>query len=286
MKKKKFSVVDIIIASVLIIWGFAIFYPFYNSVLISFMTEAELLKNPYAFYVKDVSFAAYKYIFSDGLIFTGYRNSLIMVLIGVPLSLIVTAALAYALSRKSFLLSKTINNLVVFTMYFGGGLVPTYLLIKNLGLMNSLWSVILPTVVTTYNMILIKSYFYSTPDSLEESAKLDGANDVIIFSKIYFPLAKPILASVGLFYTVSKWNDWYHPMLYLKSSMKWPVQLVLKEIITDTATEVEEGGIMGEVFSNNIKMATIVATMTPIMLVYPFLQKYFMKGIMIGAVKG
>ena len=286
MKKKKFSVVDIIIASVLIIWGFAIFYPFYNSVLISFMTEAELLKNPYAFYVKDVSFAAYKYIFSDGLIFTGYRNSLIMVLIGVPLSLIVTAALAYALSRKSFLLSKTINNLVVFTMYFGGGLVPTYLLIKNLGLMNSLWSVILPTVVTTYNMILIKSYFYSTPDSLEESAKLDGANDVIIFSKIYFPLAKPILASVGLFYTVSKWNDWYHPMLYLKSSMKWPVQLVLKEIITDTATEVEEGGIMGEVFSNNIKMATIVATMTPIMLVYPFLQKYFMKGIMVGAVKG
>ena len=286
MKKKKFSVVDIIIASVLIIWGFAIFYPFYNSVLISFMTEAELLKNPYAFYVKDVSFAAYKYIFSDGLIFTGYRNSLIMVLIGVPLSLIVTAALAYALSRKSFLLSKTINNLVVFTMYFGGGLVPTYLLIKNLGLMNSLWSVILPTVVTTYNMILIKSYFYSTPDSLEESAKLDGANDVIIFSKIYFPLAKPILASVGLFYTVSKWNDWYHPMLYLKSSMKWPVQLVLKEIITDTATEVEEGGIMGEVFSNNIKMATIVATVTPIMLVYPFLQKYFMKGIMVGAVKG
>ena len=277
MKRKKLTLSDVMITLVLLLGGFVIFYPFYNSVLVSFMTEKEMMTNPFALYVKDFTLAAYKQIFSDDNIFIGYKNSLLIVLLGVPISMLVSTALAYALSRNKFLFSKTINNMIIFTMYFSGGLVPTFLIVRNLGLMNSIWAIVLPQAVTTYNVILIKNYFYTIPDSLAESAKVDGANDLIIFGKIFLPLAKPILATVGLFYTVSKWNEWYNPMLFLKTMEKWPV---------NTNAEIEESGAVGEVFSRNIKMATIVVTMAPIMMVYPFLQKYFMKGIMIGAVKG
>ncbi|MBR2883855.1 MAG: carbohydrate ABC transporter permease [Clostridia bacterium] len=286
MKRKKLTLSDVMINIVLVLGGIVIFYPFYNSVLVSFMTEKEMMTNTFALYVKDFTLAAYKQIFSDGIIFTGYKNSIVLLLIGVPLSMLVSSALAYSLSRNKFLFSKTINNMIIFTMYFGGGIVPVFLLIRNLGLMNSMWAIILPHAVTTYNVILIKNYFYTIPDSLAESAKIDGANDLIIFGRIFLPLAKPILATVGLFYTVAKWNEWYYPMLFLKNMEKWPVQLVLREIIMNTTEEIEESGAVGEIFSKNIKMATIVVTMAPIMVVYPFLQKYFMKGIMVGAVKG
>ena len=160
MKRKKLTLSDVMITLLLVLGGFVIFYPFYNSVLVSFMTEKEMMTNPFAFYVKDFTLAAYKQIFSDGIIFTGYKNSLIILLIGVPLSMLVSSALAFSLSRNKFLFSKTINNMIIFTMYFGGGIVPVFLLIRNIGLMNSMWAIILPHAVTTYNVILIKNYFF------------------------------------------------------------------------------------------------------------------------------
>lgn len=290
-KIKKMTAADVVLIIIMSVWGLTVLYPFYNAILVSFMSQAEYLRNPFALYVANPSFEAYKEILSDNKFFLGYRSTLFILAVRLPLSLIITSAMAYALSRKAFFLSKTINNLTVFTMYFGGGIIPLYLLIKSYGLMGSYWSIIILGLFSVYNMVLIKSYFYSIPDSLEESAKLDGANDIFIYWKIYMPLAGPILATVALFSAVGTWNEWYNPMLFLNDSRKWPLQLVLREIINNATTQLSENALdedaqIKETFAINVQMASVVVTMLPIMLVYPFLQKYFMRGIMVGAVKG
>lgn len=288
MKKKKIDVTNIVLTLLFTFVAIIVVYPFYSSILISFMTEKELLANPFPYIVKNPTIVAYKQIFADSKIPLGYANTFFYLIVGVPLSMVVNTSLAYALSRKSFLFSKIINNLVVFTMYFGGGLIPTYILIRDLGLMGSRWAIIFPTIVSTYNMILIKSFFYTLPDSLEESAKLDGANDMIIFVRIFLPLAKPILATVFLFFCVGRWNEWYTSLLYLNDANKWPLQMVLREIVNETQKTMEnaELGSLENTFPKSVKMASIVVTMAPIMVLYPFLQKYFMSGLTVGAVKG
>ena len=288
LNKKKIDVTNIILTFCFVLVAIVVVYPFYSSILTSFMTEKEVMENPFPFIVKDPTLASYKQIFSDSKIPSGYVNTAIMLLMDIPLSMVINTALAYALSRKSFPFSKFFNNMIVFTMYFGGGLIPSYLLIKSLGIMGSRWSVVLPTLASTYNMILIKSYFYTLPDSLEESAKLDGANDLVIFGKIFIPLAKPILATVFLFICVGRWNEWYSSLLYLNDSRAWPLSLVLREIITETVSKTENAdmGSLENTFSQGVKMASIAVTMGPIMILYPFLQKYFMSGLTVGAVKG
>ena len=183
------------------------------------------------------------------------------------------------------------NNLAVFTMYFGGGMIPLYLLMRQYGLLDSLGSVILIGIFNVYDMILIKNFFFTLPDSLEESAKLDGANDIRIFFQIYLPLAKPIIATVALFMAVGVWNQWYHSMVFISDAKKWPLQLVLRDMISNASQAAKEDMyddplVMKETFGLNIQMAAVVVTMLPIMLVYPFLQKYFMSGLTVGAVKG
>lgn len=287
---KKIDIYNFIIGFFLLAWGLLIFYPFYNAVLVSFMTEAEYMRNPFSLFVKNPTFTSYIEIFSDDKILNGYRSTLSVILFHLPLNLISTSTMAYALSRKPFPFSKFVNNAVVFTMYFGGGIIPLYLLIRSYGLMGSLWSVILVGIVSPYNMILMKNFFHSIPGSMEESAKIDGANDIVIFSRIYIPMALPIVATILLFVTVSKWNEWYNPMLFISDSKKWPLQLVLREIIGNVNSRLQEENLeseemMRETFLLNVQMAAVVVTMLPSMLIYPFLQKYFMKGIMVGAVK-
>lgn len=289
--KKKFDLGNFVLGTILVLWGLLIVYPFYNSILVSFMTQAEYMRKPFALFVENPSLLGYQELFSDNKFLLGYKNTLTIVLIKTPVWLFITTAAGYALSRKRFFLSKTINNLMVFTMYFGGGVIPLYLTIKSYHLINSLWSVILVGMFSVYNMILVKSYFYSSvPDSLEESAKIDGANDLLIYFRIYLPLAKPIIATIALFELVNIWNEWYNPMLFLNSNKKWPLQLVLREIISDATAKVSETTEVTEevveTFALNIQMAGVVVTMLPIMLVYPFVQKYFMKGLTVGAVKG
>ncbi len=291
MNKKKYSVGNFVLGACLIMWGLLIFYPFYNSILVSFMTQAEYMRKPFALFVSQPTLTAYEEIFSDSKIFNGYKSTLTIMLFKLPLSVLITSAMGYALSRKRFFLSKAINNLTVVTMYFGGGIIPLYLLVKDYGLMGSYASIIILGMFSVYNMILIKNFFYSVPDSLEESAKLDGANDIRIFWQIYVPLAKPIIATVSLFVAVQIWNEWYNPMLFISNSQKWPLQLVLREIISNATASIKEDMsgedlVTKETFALNVQMASVVVTMLPIMLVYPFLQKYFMQGIMIGAVKG
>jgi len=288
LNKKKIDVTNIVLTICFVIVAIVVVYPFYSSILTSFMTEKEAMENTFPLIVKNPTLASYKQILTDSKIPTGYMNTAIMLLMDIPLAMVINTALAYALSRKSFPFSKFLNNMIVFTMYFGGGLIPSYLLIKSLGIMGSRWAVVLPSLANTYNMILIKSYFYTLPDSLEESAKLDGANDLVIFSKIFIPLAKPILATVFLFICVARWNEWYSSLLYLNDSRRWPLSLVLREIITETVSKTENAdmGALENTFSQGVKMASIAVTMGPIMILYPFLQKYFMSGLTIGAVKG
>ena len=288
--KKKITLFDIIVGTIMVMWGFFIFYPFYNSVLVSFMSNAEYMRKPFAFYVANPTLAAYREIFRDGQIFYSFRATLIILAGHLPLSLFATVSIAYALSRKRFFMSRFVNNMAAITMYFGGGTIPLYLLIRSYGLIGSYASVIIIGSFSVYNMILVKNYFISIPDSLEESAKLDGANDLRIFAQIYLPLAKPIIATITLFIAVDTWNTWYNPMLFLTDSKKWPLQLMLREMIQNATVKLPEDAgaddVMVETFALNIQMAAVVVTMLPIMLVYPFVQKYFMGGITLGAVKG
>lgn len=291
MENKKISVSNVVLTVILIMWGLVIFYPFYNSILVSFMSQAEFMRKPFALYVSQPTLAAYEEIFSDSKFFDGYASTLMILAVKLPLSLIITTAMGYALSRKRFFLSRVINNLTVFTMYFGGGVVPMYLMIKEYGLMGSRASIIILGMFSVYNMILVKNFFFTIPDSLEESGKIDGATDIHVFAQIYVPLAKPIIATVALFTAVTIWNEWYNAMLFLTDSRKWPLQLVLREIISNATATVKEDMsgdelVTKETFSLNVQMASVVVTMLPIMLVYPFLQKYFMSGLTVGAVKG
>ncbi len=291
MNRKKYSTADYVLTAIMIIWGLLIFYPFYNSVLVSFMSQAEYMRKPFALWVSQPTLVAYEEILSDNKFFLGYKSTLTVMLFKLPIAVLIESMMAYALSRKNFFMRKTINNMAVFTMYFGGGTIPTYLLIKSYGLMDSLASVIILNIFGVYNMILLRNFFTKIPDSLEESAKLDGANDIRIFAQIYMPLAKPIIATISLFTAVSVWNDWYAPMLYISDSKKWPLQLVLREIISNATAAVKEDVsseelMLKETFALNVQMAAVVVTMLPIMLVYPFLQKYFMGGLTVGAVKG
>ncbi len=289
--KKRFDTANIILGTIMALWGLLILYPFYNSILVSFMSQEEYMRTPFALFVKNPTFTAYEEIFSDSKFFYGYKVTLQVLLIKLPIAVLIETAAGYALSRQKFFLSKTINNLAVFTMYFSGGVIPLFLLVKSYGLIDSIWSVILVGAFGTYNMILAKNFFYTIPDSLEESSKIDGANDLIIFSRIYVPLAKPIIATLALFTAVGIWNEWYNAMLFISDSKKWPLQLVLREVISNATSTVKEGvseeDLMNkETFALNVQMASVVVTMLPIMVVYPFLQKYFISGLTVGAVKG
>lgn len=291
MRRNKITTGNVIITVVMIIWGLLIVYPFYNSILVSFMTHAEFMSKPFALYVSNPTLVAYKEIFSDDKFFNAYKITLEVLVIRLPLVLLVDSAMAYALSRKDFFGRKVINNLAVFTMYFGGGIVPLYLLVKQYGMLDNLSCMIILGYFGVYNTILMKNFFFTIPDSLEESAKIDGANDLRIYAQIYIPLAKPIIATIALFAAVGIWNSWYGPMIYISDSKKWPLQLVLREAINNATAPVKEDmademAMVKETFALNVQMASVVVTMLPIMLVYPFVQKYFMSGLTVGAVKG
>lgn len=239
---------------------------------------------------KGLSIASYQAVFNNPNILTGYRTTLIVVVAGTILNVIMTAIGAFLITRKKFVVGKVASYMMIFTMYFSGGMIPTYLLVyKWLNLGNTLWALILPTAISTYNLMIMKSNFASLPDSLEEAAKIDGANDIVILFRIVLPLSMPIIAVMVLFYGVAHWNSWFQAMLYIRARSKYPLQLILREVllINDTSgmgatASVGDQYMLGE----SIKYATIIVATVPILCVYPFIQKYFVKGIMIGAIKG
>jgi putative aldouronate transport system permease protein len=277
--------------SVLTFLLFATLYPFLYVVFAS-MSDAGLLLKHRGLLLKplDPNFETYRIVFRNPILFSSYLNTIIYVVCGTTLSLLLTIFGAYALSRKNVLLRMPIMFFIVFTMWFSGGMIPLFLLVRNLHLLNNRLALVLPNAVSTYNLIVTLTYFKSIPDSIEESAKIDGASDYTIMFRIIVPLAIPVIAVITLFYSVNIWNAWFHAMIFLNKRELFPVQLILREIlILNDATGVMGGAVaQGDQIqiAETIKYATAVVATLPILMVYPFVQRYFVKGIMIGAIKG
>lgn len=248
------------------------------------LTHKGFLYRPLGF-----SIEAYKSVFKNPAILRGYRNTLFILVFGVCTNLIVTALGAYVLSRKNVMWNNVFMFIVVLTMFFSGGLIPMYLVVKGVGLIDSLWATILPFAVNTFNLIIMRTAFMAVPESLEESAKMDGANHFTILFKIIIPLSMPVIAVMILYYAVEKWNGWFYASIFLKNRDLYPLQLILREILIANNTEMMSAGAsQADQFQigETIKYATIMVASVPILILYPFVQKYFVKGVMVGAVKG
>lgn len=286
-KKKKIEAFDVFLVLFLTLLMFVVLIPFYFTVIQSFMTQQEYIMNSVTWIPKEPTLKNYQDIFVATDMMRGFFNSVIYTVFGVLFSMFITTSLAYGLSRKNFPGRKLIQNMVVFTMYFGGGLIPFFLLVKQLNMINTRWAIIIPIALSVYNMIILRTFFEQLPPDLDEAAMLDGANPLRIFWQIDLPLVKPALATIVLFYAVGRWNEWFYASLFLTKARLWPMQLELRQILWSSAALVDN--IPAELgrpsFSEGIKAAAVMVTMLPIMMVYPFLQKYFVKGVMIGAIK-
>lgn len=274
----------------LILLVFVTLYPFLY-VLMASLSDPRIVVQDKGFYFwpKGFTIDTYKYVFDNPMILIGYKNTLFYVIVGTCINMLLTSLGAYALSRKYLLGGTSIMMLIVFTMFFQGGLIPMYLNIKNLGILNTVWPILLVPAMNTFNLIVMRTAFQAVPDSMEESAKIDGANDFVILFRIFIPLSLPVMAVMVLFYSVQHWNSWFHAMIYLRDRDLYPVQLILREILiaNDTSSMTTDSAALDQApLGETVKYATIMIVTLPILFVYPFLQKYFAKGIMIGAVKG
>ncbi|PMC34402.1 sugar ABC transporter permease [Bacillus sp. UMB0899] len=238
---------------------------------------------------KDFTLEAYTLVFKNPMIVTSYLNTLFYVVIGTTLNIFLTSLGAYALSRKNVMWANLIMFMIVFTMFFEGGLIPSYLLVSELNMIDTRWALIFPTAVSAFNLIIMRTAFQGIPASLEESARIDGANDFTILFKIILPLSLPVVSVMILFYGVSHWNSWFPAMIFLQDRELFPVQLILREILiaNDTSSMTSGVGTVDAIpIGETVKYATIVVATLPILCLYPFLQKYFVKGVMIGGIKG
>ncbi|GAA0133263.1 carbohydrate ABC transporter permease [Paenibacillus sp. YSY-4.3] len=262
--------------------------PFVHVVAGSFTTSAELAASKFVLIPKVWSFEAYKFIFSTSTIFKAMGVSIGVTLVGTLVSMFMTSLMAYGLSRRDLDGRKVVNFMVVFTMLFHGGLIPTFLVVKELGMIDTYAALIIPSAISAFNMIILKNFFQNIPEGLEESAKIDGCNDFGILFKIVLPLSMPAIATISLFYAVTYWNTYLTAILYLDDSAKWPIQVLLRQIVV-LASGLDHSATLDGVVpppDQTIKMAVIVVATLPILMVYPFLQKHFAKGAMLGSMKG
>ena len=282
----------LVITLIILLVNVIMLYPIINVVSVSFSSYGEYLKNPGMVLPSDFSLETYRQVLKYPLLGSGYLTTIIVTVVGTFFGICLTILTAYSLSKKELAGRKVIMGFVLFTMFFNGGMVPNFLLIRELGLYDSLWALILPACLTAYNVILMRNFFQSLPQSLFEAAEIDGANEPTILFRIAIPLSKPIIATILLFVAVGYWNGYMNGVIYIKSQQKWPLQLVLRELIMSATSlsQMAQGnlaeGAASAVSPVMLLYAAIVVAMIPILCVYPFLQKYFAKGVMIGAVKG
>lgn len=287
MKKNNFSIFTIIKVIVLLIAVFCTLYPFIYMAAVSTSDAIYVLKSEVSFYPKGFNLNTYRIVFEDHRIFKAYLNTVLYSGSGSLIALAVTCAGAYALSKKKLIFNKFFTAMIMFTMFFGGGMIPTYLTVRGLGLYDTMWAIILPVAVSTYNLLIMRTFFVQFPVELEESGRLDGLNDLGVFFRIALPLSKAVLATILLFYAVSLWNSYFSAMLYINTENKQPLQIVLRDmLIESTQFSNKAVGADTVVVDESLKYSTVIVSIIPIILVYPFLQKYFVKGVMIGSLKG
>jgi putative aldouronate transport system permease protein len=284
MGSRLFTIVN---TTLLTLIALACLLPFVNVFASSFASTQEVVEKSFILFPTTFSLDAYRYILSTPTIFKGLGVSIGVTLVGTVVSMVLTSLMAYGLSRKYLYGRDFINFVIVFSMLFSGGMIPTFLVVKYFGLIDSYWSMILPVAINAFNLIIMRNFFQALPEGLEESAKIDGSNDFGVFFKIMLPLAMPSIATLSLFYGVAYWNTYMSAILYMTDSTKWPIQVLLRQIV------IVASGMQGDNASvdiippaQTIKMAVIVVATVPMLLAYPFVQKHFTKGALLGSVKG
>jgi len=290
-KKKKITkggrVFSIINGTILILIALVCFLPFINVISSSFASTQEVVARKFILFPRTFSLDAYRYILSTPTLFKSLAVSIGVTGVGTLVSMVLTSFMAYGLSRKYLLGRNFVNFMVVFSMLFSGGMIPTFLVVKSVGLIDSYWSLILPVAINAFNLIIMRNFFQALPDSLEESAKMDGCSDFGVFFKIMLPLALPSIATLSLFYAVTYWNTYMTAILYINDSTKWPIQVLLRQIVIVSSGMQAEGSSVDVVPpAQTIKMAVIVIATVPMLIAYPFVQKYLVKGALVGSVKG
>lgn len=301
MKRKKNNanmasdrVFDIVNPLIMIFFLIIFAWPLWFIVIASFSNPSEVWQGNVLLFPKGFTLAAYKAVVEYKEIWIGYRNTLFYTVFGTLINLVLTVCAAYPLSRKEFMPRNFFMAMFMFTMFFSGGLIPTYLVVNNLGLTNTVWAMILPGAVSIFNVIIMRTYFVnSIPESLREAAQLDGVNDFQYLVKIVLPLSKPIIAVVGLYYGVGHWNDFFNALIYLNDKSLMPLQSFLRELLL--SNQVTTGSLQGldasaaaakMQLAQTLKYSAIIVSTVPVLCVYPFIQKYFVKGVMIGSIKG
>jgi putative aldouronate transport system permease protein len=287
-KAKSEKIVDGINIVLLLLIALTMIFPFYYMFVVSFATYEEFVKTDLLLFPKTWVLDAYEYILGSKEFVRSLGITIYVTVVGTFVSLLLTAMMAYALSRNIFG-QRVYLFLVLFTFVFGAGMIPTYMVVQATGLMDSLWSLIIPTAISSFNLIVMRQFFVNLPHDLTEAAIIDGANDLQIFGKIILPLSKPALAAFGLFYAVGIWNSYFTALLYLSDPAKWTVQVVLRQLVILNQGNMLDAGMQAS-FENpppaeTIGMAAILIATIPILIVYPFLQKHFAKGVMLGSVK-
>lgn len=291
-KKKKKSlediILDIVVYTILIFIFVVTFYPMWYVVVASFSTGNYIAQTEgLLLWPGEFTLKAYNMVINDQRIWSGLKNSLMVLGVSLPINIVLTTMCGYFLASTGMMLKKPIAALIMFTMFFSGGMIPAYLNVKDLGLYNSLWALVLPGAMSVYNAIICKTAIEGLPESLSESAYLDGANDIQVLFRIVLPLIKPTLAVILLYYGVGHWNSWFNASIYLKDESLVPVQNIIRSILLANTEFGESGGANEyDEYAEAIRYAAIVVSTFPILCVYPFLQKHFAKGVMIGAVKG
>lgn len=279
---------DILIYAVLIIWGIFILFPLLYVLMTSFATEKEYLTRGFFIIPKEWTWDAYLYLLANDSFSQSFKNAAVITAIGTGISIAITTLMAYGLSKKWLKGRNVFNFMVVFTMLFSGGMIPTYLIIKQFGLIDTFWSLWLPGAVAPFYMIVMRSFFSSIPYELEESARVDGCGEWRMFFSIMLPLSKPSIATFILFYMVGFWNTYFSALIYLNDSNMWPLQVFLRQILVLNTSMDETATLMEQVivYTPGARMAAIVVSALPMMVIYPFLQKHFNKGMLLGSLKG
>lgn len=296
MKYKKTAgnlIFDIVNTALMILIIIVTIYPFWNQFILSFAEREYLYAVDAQWYPKSIDLSSYRVMLEYKDIWMGYLNTIIRTVVGTMLSVLVTAMVSYPLTKRDLPFKKQITFMILFTMLFSGGLIPTYLLVtQQLKLTNTIWALILPMLVTPYNVFIMRNFFMSVPESMEEAARIDGAGYFRVFWQIIMPLSKPVIATIGLWIAVGHWQAWYDNLLYLQNPDRWGLQMILREfLVSNQQTNIYQAvkttfGSAGAVDERQLKSAIIVVSILPMIIIYPFLQKFMHKGIIIGAVKG
>ena len=286
-KKKRFDYIDVIANTFMLFFSISILYPMLHVLAVSLSENGPILRNEVTIFPMGFTLSSYTYFMEHDQFIRGFFNAILYTVEGVATNLFFTALTAYPLSKMNLIGRSTIMKLIVFTMYFSGGLIPTYMLISNIGLYGSEWAWIIGDLIGTTNLIIMINGYRAIPDSLYEAAYLDGASDIQVFFKIAFPLCKATMASIGLFYFIGHWNQWLSAMLYLQDPKDFPLQLFMRSVLIENSeTDMNPDFGKHNVTPIGVKNSLIVLSMIPVMIVYPFVQRYFVKGVMIGSVKG